>query len=629
MRARFLSIFVGWVLALGTQNATGQCVVFVDSTAQGKNDGTSWADAFVDLQDALVVAETGDEIWVAAGVYEPDRGTGDRTASFQLVSGVGLYGGFAGWEEARDERDWVANEAILSGDLNGDDGPPNCEAVSDCCREHEGLGCDDPACEALVCDAYNSQCCTSADPERHWRSLCARVAREACCHLGTWRVCENSYHVVRVVACDSSTILDGFAIFGAYQEYTHDPNHLNLNGAGVFCDATALVVSNCKFDRHYASGVFATGGSDVSISNSTFRNVGPGIGLSAESSSVSTTDCQFLDGGRVNVNNGTTTVLRRSRFIGRSNASIQGNATIESSLFQDGDGVQLSGGRWLVADSTFLNNTQHLRSDDGAATVDNCAFIGSTLNTTIGSASVLFRNCAFVNNSPYRPAIRWGFAPLYVLNATIIGNGLGMGQYGGGIDLYEASAQALNSIIWGNGGSPSQTREQNQLGVRADFGATLEIDYSIVEGWSGGFGGDGNSGLEPVLLDVDGRDDLPGTDDDNVRLTPASPAINTGLSTSAYLTPTDLDGHARILCGDVDIGAYEFGIGDYNCDRTANLADFAHWAECMTGPGTTALAGEPPVAPAATPGCEAFDFNADGAVDLLDFSLWQRSFVNP
>jgi len=64
---------------------------------------------------------------------------------------------------------------------------------------------------------------------------------------------------------------------------------------------------------------------------------------------------------------------------------------------------------------------------------------------------------------------------------------------------------------------------------------------------------------------------------------------------------------------------YEFGIGDYNCDQTVDLSDFANWSACMTGPHS-----EPYGA-----GCESFDFNADHSIDLLDFAGLQAARGNP
>lgn len=97
-------------------------VIHVKLAATGAGDGTSWADAFEELQAALLVAMPGDEVWVAAGVYRPTP-DGDRNIAFALPDGVALYGGFAGDETERSQRDWFTNETILSGDLNGDDQP--------------------------------------------------------------------------------------------------------------------------------------------------------------------------------------------------------------------------------------------------------------------------------------------------------------------------------------------------------------------------------------------------------------------------------------------------------------------------------------------------------------------------
>jgi Tol biopolymer transport system component len=91
-------------------------ILFVNDDATGLNTGASWADAYTDLQAALAAATAGDEIWVAAGTYKPTAGT-DRSISFNLKEGVSLYGGFAGTESARSQRDWTANVTTLSGDI--------------------------------------------------------------------------------------------------------------------------------------------------------------------------------------------------------------------------------------------------------------------------------------------------------------------------------------------------------------------------------------------------------------------------------------------------------------------------------------------------------------------------------
>ncbi|MHC4694804.1 MAG: choice-of-anchor Q domain-containing protein, partial [Planctomycetota bacterium] len=103
-------------------------IVYVDADAPGNNDGSSWEDAYNRLQDALAAAYFGDKIWVAQGVYKPDAGggntSGDREATFQLMNGVTISGGYAGFGEPDpNARDVDVYQSILSGDLAGDDGP--------------------------------------------------------------------------------------------------------------------------------------------------------------------------------------------------------------------------------------------------------------------------------------------------------------------------------------------------------------------------------------------------------------------------------------------------------------------------------------------------------------------------
>ena len=97
--------------------------IYVKSNATGANNGTSWADAYTDLQSALSTTclATNAEIWVAAGTYKPTSGT-DRTISFIIPSNVKVYGGFAGTETALSQRPTNVmgvgiNATILSGDI--------------------------------------------------------------------------------------------------------------------------------------------------------------------------------------------------------------------------------------------------------------------------------------------------------------------------------------------------------------------------------------------------------------------------------------------------------------------------------------------------------------------------------
>ena len=94
-------------------------VLPVDANATGDATGTSWENAYTDLQGALDSAEAGDEVWIATGIYvpsEPRDPSDERTASFVVPPGVVVYGGFSGDERERQERTPDANTTILSGD---------------------------------------------------------------------------------------------------------------------------------------------------------------------------------------------------------------------------------------------------------------------------------------------------------------------------------------------------------------------------------------------------------------------------------------------------------------------------------------------------------------------------------
>ncbi len=117
-RALFLFVLGMFALTACTNKMVinSQQVIYVDQKASGKNDGSSWANAYKDLQDALKNSNSGTQIWVSEGIYKPTPGT-DREISFQMVEGTRMYGGFTGKEVSLNQRDWENNQSILSGDI--------------------------------------------------------------------------------------------------------------------------------------------------------------------------------------------------------------------------------------------------------------------------------------------------------------------------------------------------------------------------------------------------------------------------------------------------------------------------------------------------------------------------------
>ncbi|HYK55323.1 MAG TPA: putative Ig domain-containing protein, partial [Flavisolibacter sp.] len=91
---------------------------YVKESATGINNGTTWTNAFNKLQSALGMAKDGDEIWVSKGNYSP---AAHVDSAFAMVSGVKIYGGFAGTETALSQRTadangrFTINESVLDG----------------------------------------------------------------------------------------------------------------------------------------------------------------------------------------------------------------------------------------------------------------------------------------------------------------------------------------------------------------------------------------------------------------------------------------------------------------------------------------------------------------------------------
>lgn len=100
------------ILSLQAQN-----IIYVDIDATGTSNGSSWANAYTDPQNAFSNASTGDEVWIAEGLYA--KNSSFRNSSFfWSVDSLTVLGGFNGTETAVSQRNTNAYHTILSGEIS-------------------------------------------------------------------------------------------------------------------------------------------------------------------------------------------------------------------------------------------------------------------------------------------------------------------------------------------------------------------------------------------------------------------------------------------------------------------------------------------------------------------------------
>lgn len=113
----------GWTRDISSSYSTncGYDPIYVNASATGANDGSSWNDAYTTIYDALAVASANNKIWVAKGIYTPLA----QNAPIEINESVSIYGGFVGTETELTQRDLTKistdNATIITGDMNGDD----------------------------------------------------------------------------------------------------------------------------------------------------------------------------------------------------------------------------------------------------------------------------------------------------------------------------------------------------------------------------------------------------------------------------------------------------------------------------------------------------------------------------
>ncbi len=574
--------------------------IYVDANTPDNNDGSSWSVAYKYLQNALADANSsGDvnEIWVAQGIYKPDQnsadpnGSGDRMATFELIDGVSMYGGFPTGGGMWDDRDPNIYETILSGDLNDND-EPNFVNYSD-----------------------------------------------------------NSYHVIMGSGIGGTTILDGLIVTagnatgaganegaGIYLDqgspkiidctFIHNDGDLAGGGISIYPNGGSPVIEKCKFEQNRAD----YGGG--------FSHIRPVY----DSSKPVFKNCSFIqnvsteEGGGLWVHE---CIMSQCAFI--NNDSKKGGAIYFAGQW-DGPSITIETYPTVI-NCEFAGNTAGSNGGGAihsySATIPsfiNCMFTGNYTEGDVGAVIVACFN-------PRRTNIY-----LSITNCSFAGNeaaGVGGGCYIYTDDIAETTIK--NTILWANVDSIG-SGESSQV-----TGGTLFVSSSCIQDDDPNdanipFGGAANNNIDDnpnfVRDPNDGGDGWGVGDNDdfgNLRLSPGSPCIddannaavppdsndidNDGNTTEPI--PWDLDERPRFADGDcnstdiVDMGAYEFTyayFGDFDSQCDVDFVDFVDFS---------ILASqwlEPPGSPSADIAPE----DLDGIVDNQDLAVlvehWLETF---
>ena len=540
---RTILISASFVCLVCIAGASGQVVQYVDASAADGGDGQSWGTAFDDLQEALDAARViggVQEIWVAQGRYVPDRGTGGRNLSFRLISDVEVLGGFQGIETDRSDADPVAFPTVLSGDLLGDD-------------------------------------------------------------VGLAGMDENSRHVV-VASGITQAALDGFIVERGRDD---DVTFWTDGGAGLQVRGADLAVRRCVFRHHWAGtsdqgvsgGATNVGGvSHVVLEDCLFESNLAAFGgaLSAKDAVRLEVDgCLFREnGGHVGSNGGAAHLsdgrfsIRECRFesnvvpSGASGAAavfFAQELDILGTDFVDNHADYRAGALWIgnsdgslsrpakIEDCQFVQN--RAAHDAGGLYVEytithlnRCRFLGNRVTVGgVGGALLKDRDghrieqCVFSGNaSSSTSALRLELAQVHVRFCTVAHN-FAWSAVGTALSMSQGTTQIDHTIFFrnradGSGGEDAQLK-----------GHDVQIDYCLVEGWSGERGGEGNFDGLPRFVDADGPDDTPGTEDDDLRIRRRSDALDAGNPAEAPLG-RDAWGDPRFLDGNLD-GSFLVDIG--------------------------------------------------------------------
>jgi hypothetical protein len=501
--------------------------IYVDGDVAGANDGSSWLDAFNYLQDALAAAWSGDEIRVAKGIYTPDsnsadpNGSGDREATFQLINGVTIKGGYAGFGHPDpNARDIQLYETILTGDLNGDDVEV-----------------------AEPCDLSN-------EPSR----------------------AENSYHVVTAVDTEEKTVLDGFTITGGHANGEGWPLCLNCGG-GMYSYSGSPTLMNCTITRNTAGvgGGVSYRGQRHFLDDSVITN-----NIITENTAVDGGGIYCSGSPTITDNIITKNIAVNGGGIYCYEGGMIANNTIEKNTAQCGGGIFTWEDYAPIIINNIISENWAQEEGGGIGTHDNSpTIIGNLIigNATAGNGGGIYLQSALseeiTNNTiAGNKAARGGGICTYIVSMKVTNCIL----WGNTADI--GSQIAMKTI------DPSHRFSILTVNYSDMLGGALEIYVG-----GAGFlnWGEGNIDADPLFVQPGYWNAKDTWIEGDYHLLPGSPCIDAG--DPNYLAvpyETDLDGKPRVIGGRVDMGAYEAPIFAEAriLPRTINLASKGNWITC-------------------------------------------------
>lgn len=295
-------LFTGFTTALSAKT------FFVKE--DGTGNGESWATASADLQAILQQSTTGDQVWIAAGTYRPARHK--RTASFQIPTGVQVYGGFAGTETRLDQRAIQQHRTILSGEL-GAPGPAD-NSFTVVTFQHVDAA---TTLDGVTITGGNA----NADTEAGSPDRCGGAIFNNGSH-GTSNPTISNCIFVANEARDGGAIYN-YGLAGqcspTFTKCTFQKNQADLDGGAVYNDGrqngnSSASFVDCRFEENlatYGAAIFmgkGNAGGEFRVQNCTFeRNVaylwGGGVyGLTADDCKMKLSYCRFVDNYPTNIN---------------------------------------------------------------------------------------------------------------------------------------------------------------------------------------------------------------------------------------------------------------------------------------------------------------------------------------